>query len=127
MSEPISSILGTTMQNIKEMVDVNTIIGEPITAPDGSIIIPVSKVAFGFASGGSEFAAKNDKMPFGGGAGAGVNITPIAFLVIANGNVRLLQIGECSGSLDRLISMIPDIADKVKDFIPSKKEEEELY
>ncbi len=125
MSEPISSILGATMQNIREMVDVNTIIGEPITSPDGSIIIPVSKVAFGFASGGSEFAAKSEKMPFGGGAGAGVNITPVAFLVITHGNVKLLQIGESSGTLDKLISMIPDIADKVKEFIPSK--EEELY
>lgn len=113
------------MQNIREMVDVNTIIGEPITSPDGSIIIPVSKVAFGFASGGSEFAAKSEKMPFGGGAGAGVNITPVAFLVITHGNVKLLQIGESSGTLDKLISMIPDIADKVKEFIPSK--EEELY
>lgn len=124
MSEPISSILGATMQNIREMVDVNTIIGEPITSPDGSIIIPVSKVAFGFASGGSEFAAKSEKMPFGGGAGAGVNITPVAFLVITHGNVKLLQIGESSGTLDKLISMIPDIADKVKEFIPSKEEEQ---
>lgn len=124
MSEPISSILGATMQNIREMVDVNTIIGEPITSPDGSIIIPVSKVAFGFASGGSEFAAKSEKMPFGGGAGAGVNITPVAFLVITHGNVKLLQIGESSGTLDKLISMIPDIADKVKEFIPNKEEEQ---
>ncbi len=125
MSEPISSILGATMQNIKDMVDVSTIIGDPITSPDGSIIIPVSKVAFGFASGGSEFSAKSEKLPFGGGAGAGVNITPVAFLVISNGNVKLLQIGESSGTLDKLIAMIPDIADKVKEFIPSK--EDELY
>ncbi len=123
MNEPISSILAATMNSIKEMVDVNTIVGNPITAPDGTIVIPVSRVAFGFASGGTEFSAKNEKLPFGGGSGAGVNISPIAFLVITNGNVKLLQISENANGLDKLMAYIPDLADTAKELFKKNTEE----
>ena len=83
---PIQGMMGTAMQKIREMIDVNTIIGDPITTPDGTVIIPVSKVSFGFGSGGSDWPNKNTaKDLFGGGAGAGISINPLAFLVISNG------------------------------------------
>ncbi len=92
----IGEIMGVTMDKIKEMIDVNTIVGEPIRTPDGITIIPVSKVSVGFASGGSDFVSKNQtggKNPFGGGSGAGVNIAPVAFLVVNKDRVRLLPVG----------------------------------
>ena len=102
---------------------MDTIVGNPITAPDGTIVIPVSRVAFGFASGGTEFSAKNEKLPFGGGSGAGVNISPIAFLVITNGNVKLLQISENANGLDKLMAYIPDLADTAKELFKKNTEE----
>ena len=91
---PIEGLMGTTLEKIKQMVDINTIIGDPITSPDGTVIIPVSKISYGFASGGSDFPTKTqaEKTFFGGGAGAGVSINPVAFITICNGNVKLLQI-----------------------------------
>ena len=90
-NHPIDGMLGTTMEKIKEMVDVDSVIGKPITTPDGTTVIPISKVSYGFASGGSDFPAKSQpaKDFFGGGAGAGITITPIAFLSICNGDVKL--------------------------------------
>ena len=91
---PIESMMNTTMEKIKTMVDASTMIGDPITTPDGTVIIPVSKVSYGFASGGSDFVSKNaaSKDLFGGGAGAGITLTPVAFLAIHEGEVKLLQV-----------------------------------
>lgn len=127
MSEhPIEGLMTTAMDSIRNMIDVNTIIGEPIETISNVIIIPVSKVGFGFAAGGSEFKGEaiNEynkkekeeqiqyKLPFGGGSGAGVSINPVAFIVIQENNVRLLPIEHCS-SIDRLLDYIPDFMDKI--------------
>lgn len=127
---PIQGIMSTTLQKIKEMIDVNTIVGTPVTAPDGTVIIPVSKVSFGFGAGGSEFGGsvvKEDglKSNFGGGSGAGVSIVPIAFLVVGNGNVRLLTLSSENTSVDKIIDMIPEILTKFKSIIGKDKEEKE--
>ncbi|MGI5893087.1 MAG: GerW family sporulation protein [Candidatus Merdivicinus sp.] len=127
---PIEGVMSTTMQKIKEMVDVNTIIGNPITTPDGTTIIPVSKVSFGFASGGSDLPTKDPKKTFGGGGGAGVTLQPIAFLVVHEGNVRLLQIATASNTADKIVNAVPEVIDKISDALAksgnstSKKETE---
>ena len=126
MNHPLSEMLGDTMSKIREMIDVNTVVGEPITTPDGVTIVPVTKVSIGYGGGGSDFATKNYPAgrdnAFGGGAGAGVTITPVAFLVIRGENVRMLPIAEpASTSVDRLIELLPDLLDKADDFLASRK------
>ncbi|MBQ9673066.1 MAG: GerW family sporulation protein [Ruminococcus sp.] len=123
MSEhPIESLMGVTMQKIKEMVDVNTIVGDPITTPDGTVIVPVSKVSYGFASGGSDFPSKKDGRDcFGGGSGAGITINPVGFLTVSKGEVRLVNIGEEEGSLEKMISAVPDVVDKISSFFKKDK------
>ncbi len=112
MDKSVQGILGISMDKIRELTDVNTVIGEPISTPDGITLIPVSKVSYGFASGGSDLPTKTaDK--FGGGTGAGVSITPIAFLAIKNGDVQILQLVSKPDSGDRVINMVPDLVDKV--------------
>lgn len=114
MSEhPIEGLMNTALQNIRQMMDVNTIIGDQITAPDGTIIIPVSKVSLGFASGGSDFPSKTEKELFGGGSGAGGTVVPIAFIVIQNGEVKLLQISQTTTPADKAISLVPELFDKI--------------
>ena len=120
---PIEGMMSTTLEKIKQMVDVNSIVGDPITAPDGTIIIPISKISYGFASGGSDFPSKQPKELFGGGTGAGISINPVAFLTICNGNVKLLQIDPYNGSVDRVIGMVPDVVDKISGYMGKKKEE----
>ena len=124
-NHPIDGMLGTTMEKIKEMVDVDSVIGKPITTPDGTTVIPISKVSYGFASGGSDFPAKSQpaKDFFGGGAGAGITITPIAFLSICNGDVKLIQVEPFEGSADRIIQMVPDVVDQISETFSKKKEE----
>ena len=127
MSEhPIEGLMLTAMNSIKDMVDVNTIIGEPIQASNNTVIIPISKVSFGFAAGGSEFKGetideynKKDKdeqiqyrLPFGGGAGAGVSINPIAFLVVQSNVVKLLPVDH-SNTFDKILDYVPDIIEKM--------------
>ena len=122
---PIGELMTTTMQKIREMVDVNSIIGTPITVQDGLTLIPVSKVSFGFASGGSDFQGKRADAanPFGGGAGAGVKIDPVAFIVVKDGATRLLNVGGAEPSvLDKLVDIAPDIVDKVSGVIDKHKE-----
>ena len=124
MNHTLSEMLGDTMSKIREMIDVNTVVGAPITTPDGVTIIPVTKVSIGY--GGGDFATKNYPAgrdnAFGGGAGAGVTITPVAFLVIRGENVRMLPIAEpASTSVDRLIELLPDLLDKADDFLSSRK------
>jgi len=118
---PIKDMMGVTMEKIKEMVDVNTIVGEPIVLADGTTIIPISKVSFGFASGGSDLPAKVEKDLFGGGTGAGVSIQPIAFLVIINGEAKLLQVSMNATSQNAIINLIPDVVDKVSEMFGSSK------
>ncbi len=122
MSEhPIQGLMSTAMQKIREMIDVNTIIGDPITTPDGITIIPVSKVSFGFASGGSDLPAKVQKELFGGGSGAGITINPIAFLVVGNGDVKLLQLNDGDvGAIGKAVEMVPDVIDKFADLFSKK-------
>ena len=118
---PIGEMMETTMSKIKEMVDVNTIVGTPITTPDGITLIPVSKVSFGFGSGGSDFPVK-DKSGFGGGNGAGIKIEPVGFLTIKDGNVRMINITPpADTTIDRAIELIPDVIDKVEAFIEKRK------
>lgn len=117
---PIGDLMETTMQKIREMVDVNTIVGAPIVTADGMTLIPISKVSFGFASGGSDFQTKNQQPnqnnAFGGGSGAGVNIVPVAFLVVKGDNIKILNIAPpASTTVDRIIELVPDVIDKVGD------------
>ena len=124
MSEhPIQGMMDTSMQKIKEMVDVNTIIGEPIHCPDGTMIIPVSKVTYGFASGGSDFPTKTEKDLFGGGSGAGITISPVAFLTISNGEVKLLPLAPANNTADRIVEMVPDVVDKVSALFKKEKKQ----
>jgi len=112
-----SGILGTSIEKIKDLVDVSTIIGEPIRISDTLQVIPVSKVTYGFASGGTDFPSKNNQELFGGGGGAGITISPVAFLVVNNGNVTVRYINAAEGSVERVIGMVPDIVDKATDVI----------
>lgn len=125
MSEhPIEGLMDVTLEKIKSMVDSNTIIGNPINMPDGTLILPVSKVSFGFASGGSDFPSKTSKQLFGGGGGAGVSISPIAFLVVRGNSVRMLQLADTSNSVDRAIGMMPEMVDKVADLFGKNKKDD---
>ena len=123
MSNSLPNMLENTIAKIRDMVDVNSVVGEPITTPDGVTIIPVSKVSVGFGGGGSDFVSKNankQENPFGGGAGGGVKITPIAFLIIKDGSVRMLPVAApANTTADRLVEMVPDDLDKVSSFIDS--------
>ena len=122
---PIESLMITSMTSIESMVDVNTIIGDSIITPDNTTIIPLSKVCFGFAAGGSEFNSnklnkytENTKLPFGGGSGAGVNITPVGFLVIKDGVAKVLNVDGIN-----VVDMIPDIVNKIDTIINKKLDE----
>ncbi|MBR3780157.1 MAG: sporulation protein YtfJ [Clostridia bacterium] len=116
-----SGILGTSIEKIKDLVDVSTIIGEPIKISETIQIIPVSKVTYGFASGGTDFPSKSNQELFGGGGGAGITISPVAFLVVNNGNVSVKYINAAEGSVERVIGMVPDIVDKATDVISQLK------
>lgn len=124
MDHPIQGLMQTAMTNIREMVDVNTIIGDPVETPDGTVILPVSKVGFGFAAGGSEFeggqahgSSDGAEHPFGGGSGGGVSITPIGFLIVHGNNVRLLSTDNQNQLYDRLIDMAPNVMERIQSFI----------
>lgn len=118
----VQNLLGVSMEKIKEMADANTVIGNPVTTPDGTVLIPVSKVSYGFASGGSDLPSKTSSGLFGGGSGAGINITPVAFLVIANGDVRLLSVSAKPDTTDKLVNLVPDVVDKISGAFSKKKE-----
>lgn len=120
---PIGDFNETTLGKIKEMVDVNTIVGTPITTPDGITLIPVTKVIFGFGSGGGDYPAK-DMTGFGGGGGAGVKLDPVGFLVINDGVVKMLNItAPANTTVDRLVEQLPEVMDKVDQFIDKHKKE----
>lgn len=118
-NHPIEGMMDTTMDKIRQMVDVNTIIGEPVVCPDGTVIIPVSKVSYGFASGGSDLPSKTQKELFGGGSGAGVSIQPVAFLVVNQGDVKVINM-EFDGAADRVVSMVPDVVEKISELFKKK-------
>ena len=129
MNHPLSDMIGNAVSKMKEMVDVNTIIGDPICTPEGVTIIPVSKVKVSYAGGGSDFAPKNYPVnkpnAFGGGTGAAVSVTPVAFLVIKGDSVRMLPVAEpASSSLERLIEMLPNLIDQISGLIKKKDSEE---
>ena len=122
---PIQGLMNVTMDKIRQMADSNTIIGKPIKTDDGTTILPVSRISFGFASAGTDFDGKNaaNKDLFGGGTGAGVNIQPVAFLVVKDGCVRTIQLSDGSNTIDRALTMLPELVDKVSALL--KKEEKQ--
>ncbi|WBW95302.1 GerW family sporulation protein [Oceanirhabdus sp. W0125-5] len=141
MDHPIDTLMKHTMEELKNMVDVNTIVGTPVTSPDGTVIIPISKVSFAFLSGGSEFGNKTKNkvsskegtletsnccadFPFGGGSGAGVSLKPVAFLVVKDTNVRLLNM-ESQGGYDKILESIPDMFNFVKDMFKKDSEDKD--
>ncbi|MBE6898703.1 MAG: sporulation protein YtfJ [Ruminococcaceae bacterium] len=121
MSEHISGLTDNSMKNLKTLVDADTVIGNPITTPDGTMIIPVSKVSFGFATGGSDLASKSPKDVFGGGSGGGVTIQPLCFLVVKNGDVKILHINSNNSTGSQALNMIPDVIDKISGIVKKDK------
>lgn len=143
MSEhPIQGLMTTAMESLKEMIDVNTIIGDPVETPDGSVILTVSKVGFGFAAGGSEFkldggssqqskgqqeqgqSQGQSKLPFGGGSGGGVSITPIAFLIVNSSGVKMLHLDESTHLYEKILEMAPQAVDKIQQMFSKKNEQQ---
>lgn len=119
-----NGILSTTIEKVRDLVDVSTIIGEPINLPDGLTIIPISKVTYGFASGGSDFPSKNNVELFGGAGGAGITINPVAFLVVKDGEVTIKHIVSNDNAIERAVSMVPDMFDKITNLANKKKKDE---
>ncbi len=126
---PIEGLMKTTMNSLKEMVDVNTIVGDAVHTVDGSVIIPVSKISFGFASGGSEFnkirekkeTVSEEKFPFGGGSGAGVSVSPVGFIVVGNDQIKLLTVDEGNSALTNLFGFVEKMADNLQGAFSGKK------
>ena len=122
---PLNDLMQSTMDRIRELVDTNTIVGQPITTPDGVTLIPISKVSFGFGSGGADYGKTTPKENFGGGSAAGVRIDPVAFLVIREGNTRVLPVAvPPATTVDRVIDMVPDLLEKVEKYLDKKEEKE---
>lgn len=131
---PIEGLMSEAMEHIKQMVDVNTIVGTPVTTPDGTTIIPISRVAFGFGAGGSEFASapktsQDSQALFGGGSGGGVSINPVAFLVVNSEQIKLLPVTSTSTTTDKLIELVPELINKfnkiANEFIDKKAAKKE--
>lgn len=122
MEKSANGILKTTIEKVRDLVDVSTIIGDPINLPDGLTIIPVSKVTYGFASGGSDFPSKNNVELFGGAGGAGITINPVAFLVVKDGDVTIKHITANDNAVERAVTMVPEMFDKVTNFVSKNKE-----
>lgn len=138
---PIQGLMQTAMENIKEMVDVNTIVGDPVETPDGTVIMPISKVGFGFAAGGSEFQVDRSRehaggsggktgeqasvaLPFGGGSGGGVSITPIAFLVVGVQGIKIVPLDNNTHIYEKIIDLAPQVVDKIQGMMKSKGQSE---
>lgn len=122
----VNGLLGVSLDKIKSMVDVNTMVGDPITTPDGTTVIPISRISYGFAAGGSDLPSKSQPEGglFAGGSGAGITVSPVAFLSIHNGNVRVIQIEPYFSPVDRALEKIPDIADMLGSLFNKKDKEE---
>lgn len=121
---PVNKIMENTLEKMREMVDVSTIIGDPIKT-DGTTLIPVSKVSYGFTSGGTDLPSKQNAELFGGGGGGGISITPVAFIVIQDDKVRMMQINNYSSSADRAIAMIPELVDQISQLVKAKNDNSE--
>ena len=123
MSQNLSNMIENTLLKVRDMISVNDVVGDPIVTADGVTIIPISKVSVGFGGGGSDFVSKNPNKqdnPFGGGVGGGVKVTPIAFIVIKGDSVRMLPVATPANTTpDRIVEMVPDVLDKISDFIES--------
>lgn len=124
MNNNVEGLMGVSVDKIRELVDANTVVGTPIVISDGVTIIPVSKVSYGFASGGSDLPSKSSSDLFGGGAGAGINITPVAFLTVKDGEINLLPVVSKPDTVDRLVSLVPDAVNKISELTKKKKDEE---
>ena len=123
---PLNDMMDTAMGKIREMVDSNSIIGEPITTPDGVTVIPISRVSFGFGTGGGDYGTA--KPNFGGGAGAAVKVDPVAFLIVKDGVTRVMPVAvPAVATVDRVLDLVPEVMDRVENFINKKKEEKEIY
>ena len=121
-NSPLRDVMNSTMEKVREMVDANNIVGAPITTPDGVTLIPISRVSFGFGSGGGDYG-KQGQSNFGGGGGAGVKIDPVAFLVIKDGSTRVMPVAVPPVStVDRIVEMVPQVMDRVEGFIDKKRE-----
>jgi len=136
-NHPIEEMMRTTMENIRSMVDVNVIVGEPVETADGNVIIPISRILFGFAAGGSDFEVpegseekkqqnEQTKFPFGGGSGAGVSLQPVAFLVVGGGQVRLLPVDD-KVVIGRLLEMTPQLIEQIQSMLNKKSQSEKVY
>ena len=122
----VTELMEDTMAKIREMVDSNSIIGEPITTPDGVTVIPISRVSFGFGTGGGDYGTA--KTNFGGGAGAAVKVDPVAFLIVKDGVTRVMPVAvPAVATVDRVLDLVPEVMDRVENFINKKKEEKEIY
>lgn len=130
-SHPIEALMKTTLESIKQMVDVNTIVGDPVETPDGTTIIPISKVTFGFASGGGEYHSnpcqdEQGEYPFAGGTGAGVSVKPVAFMIVNRNDMKLLSVQENANMLDSIFGFSVKLIDKIQDsFREHRREREE--
>ena len=116
--------MGVSIDKIREMVDVSTVIGDPMTLDDGTTLIPVSRVTYGFATGGSDLPSKGSQELFGGGGGAGINIIPIAFLVVSQGNVRVLPLVASPDTFNQVVNMVPDFVSKIGGLFSKGKDKE---
>jgi sporulation protein YtfJ len=134
---PIQGLMKTAMENLKEMVDVNTIVGDPVETPDGSVILPVSKVGFGFAAGGSEFDVEEESslnqsnenkksLPFGGGSGGGVSITPVAFLIVNASGIRMVHIDGQTHLYEKILDSAPQLFEKIQNMVGNKSKNSKL-
>ena len=130
MGKNLPNMLESTIEKIREMVNVNSVVGDPITTADGVTIIPISKISVGLGGGGTDFVSKNvnhGENPFGGGVGAGIKVTPVAFLIVKDGSVRMLPVAApANTTADRIVELVPDTLEKVVSFIDShmqKKDE----
>ena len=127
MSQNVSELLGASMAKVREMVDANTVVGTPISTGDGTTLIPISKISFGMASGGSDIPTKTQSGAFGGGAGCGVKIVPVAFLVLQGERVRMLPITEpATSTADRFIEHIPELVDRINEMISQYRAEKKV-
>ena len=132
MNHPLSDMMTNSMSKIRDMIDVNTVVGDPITTPGGVTIIPVTKVSIGYGGGGSDFATKNYPAgrdnAFGGGAGAGVKVDPVAFLIVKDGMTRVMPVAmPAATTVDRVLDLVPEVLDRMQNFVDKKREEKDIY
>lgn len=132
MQQPVESLMKTTMENIKNMIDVNTVVGDAVETTDGNVIVPVSKVSFAFIAGGGEYPGTSEKeegdgsskYPFAGGSGAGVTVQPIGFLATTNGQLKVIPV-KYSSAVDRIVDMVPDLISNMENYLSKRKNSEE--